>query len=295
MIKILWVDDKFRDFTDLIDDAKDFGIELVPFRSIEEGCSELEKFSNKYDGVLLDAQVLEKKDDFDGQENIEYLWPAVKTVDKLGFPVVILSGHLTRGSDDAFKEMFKNVFIKGIDSDIDALFELLKSNAENRNSYQLKKNYKGFFDAINSLTPWSFEMFFKLIINYDEDKLSRSDFNTIRQILEAICGKLIHDEILPRETANGDFTPQLNKCSRFLSKVESDDIGFEINKKVLNEFNAETFRHVIKMSHILSHHDSESPYSDPTMKAIFEQFLHLIRFFDNYIRSNPPKQNWTKV
>ena len=68
---ILWIDDEHETLTGTKGRAKRNGIQLIPFKSLNAGMSELEQNYPFYDGVLLDAKFLENEDDIKGSEDTE--------------------------------------------------------------------------------------------------------------------------------------------------------------------------------------------------------------------------------
>ena len=59
--KVLWIDDEHEGMSGFKGDAKVNGIQLVPYKSLNKGVSELKKNYQIYDGVLLDAKFLKMK------------------------------------------------------------------------------------------------------------------------------------------------------------------------------------------------------------------------------------------
>ena len=54
---ILWIDDEHETLSGTKGRAKRNGINLIPFKSLNGGMSELERNYPFYDGVLLDAMI----------------------------------------------------------------------------------------------------------------------------------------------------------------------------------------------------------------------------------------------
>jgi hypothetical protein len=66
---ILWIDDEHETLSGTKGRAKRNGINLIPYKSLDGGMSELERNYPYYDGVLLDAKFFENEDDEAGSED----------------------------------------------------------------------------------------------------------------------------------------------------------------------------------------------------------------------------------
>ncbi|WP_431244237.1 hypothetical protein ACQ9BO_07700 [Flavobacterium sp. P21] len=62
-INVLWIDDDYKTQEDFISFAEQYGIDIHPFESHEEGMVSLEAKPNFYHVTILDAKVKNKKDD----------------------------------------------------------------------------------------------------------------------------------------------------------------------------------------------------------------------------------------
>ena len=60
---ILWIDDDHESLTSTKGRAKSNGLNLIGFKSLNSGMSELERNLHFYDGILLDAKFYENDDD----------------------------------------------------------------------------------------------------------------------------------------------------------------------------------------------------------------------------------------
>ena len=68
---ILWIDDEHESLTSTKGRAKSNGINLIGFKSLNSGMSELERNLHFYDGILLDAKFYENDDDIAGSEDTD--------------------------------------------------------------------------------------------------------------------------------------------------------------------------------------------------------------------------------
>ena len=133
--KVLWIDDEHEGMSGFKGDAKVNGIQFIPYKSLDKGITELKKNYLKYDGVLLDAKFFEFENDVKGSEDTKnvhrFKEELLILTTKKRFEVFVLTGQAEAYEDKTFKQSFKNVYRKGIDEDIVALFNDIK-NAGNK-------------------------------------------------------------------------------------------------------------------------------------------------------------------
>ena len=107
--KILWIDDMHEEMTPFKREASDFDIELISFKSLDGGLTELEKNYNKYDGVILDGKIFEYENDADKTEDFDNSIEAKQRIDKLPkkFEIHVFTGqyeNFSRTHERIFKE-----------------------------------------------------------------------------------------------------------------------------------------------------------------------------------------------
>ena len=148
---ILWIDDEHEGMSGFKGDAKFNDIQLVPYKSLNEGISELKKNYSIYDGVLLDAKFFENEDDVRGSEDTDNVHRAKEELSGLPkkFDVFVLTGQAEAYEDKTFNKAFKKVYKKGIDEDIERLFVDVKSAANKLQDTQIRHEYNRVFDVCN--------------------------------------------------------------------------------------------------------------------------------------------------
>jgi hypothetical protein len=92
---ILWIDDEHETLSGTKGRAKRNGINLIPFKSLNGGMSELERNYPFYDGVLLDAMIFENEDDVKGTEDTYNVHRAKERLLQLKkkFEIFVLTGQ----------------------------------------------------------------------------------------------------------------------------------------------------------------------------------------------------------
>ena len=118
---ILWIDDEHEALSGTKGRAKRNGINLIPYKSLNGGMSELMRNYPYYDGVLLDAKFFENEDDKEGTEDTCNVHRAKDQLLQLKkkFEVFVLTGQAEAYEDKTFRKAFSKVYKKGSDDEID--------------------------------------------------------------------------------------------------------------------------------------------------------------------------------
>jgi hypothetical protein len=145
---ILWLDDQHEKMKPFKLQAKQLGIELICFKSVD-GLDELEKNYKIFDGILLDAKFFERESDQSGAESIKALAKAKERIIQLPkkFNPFVLTGQLKLYNDDTFNLLFPNYYRKGNDDDVTQLFADLIREAENLEDTQIKHSHGDVFEV----------------------------------------------------------------------------------------------------------------------------------------------------
>ena len=127
---ILWIDDEHETLSGTKGRAKRNGINLIPFKSLNGGMSELERNYPFYDGVLLDAMIFEYEDDVKGSEDTYNVHRAKEQLLQLKkkFEIFVLTGQAEAYEDKTFKKAFTKVYKKVVMKKLTAF--LLTSNIQ---------------------------------------------------------------------------------------------------------------------------------------------------------------------
>ena len=305
---ILWIDDEHETLGGTKGRAKRNGINLVPFKSLNGGMSELERNYPFYDGVLLDAKFFENEDDTEGTEDTFNVHRANEQLLQLKkkFEVFILTGQAEAYEDKTFKKVFTNVYKKGSDGEIDRLFTDIKKAAACQLDTQLRHSYKRAFDVCTEkyIGEYAGQDLLKLLKVEDESD-NDNHFNAIRKIIEDLFSAFHKFNLLPVEFVQPNLA--INQSSIFLAGNEQNDRTDNIYKQHrhceethLPPQIAYYLRSILAVTQSGSHRSNiddhvrtvKTPF---LLKSVFFQLLDVIVWFKMYIDSNPKIENWEKI
>jgi hypothetical protein len=225
MYKVIWIDDEYHlneSFSELAKEV--YSIELIPFKLRKEGMSEFERRPNHYDGVILDARMLDESSDeipdTDGLYKALFKLRAVQEVNY--FPIVIFSANRNDILDEEqFKKVTKDipVYKKSIDENriLSELREMIKQNPIAKIKYENKEALE--LCTSKYIGSEYYDNFLQLlkILNGLEKSSSQKPLTPIRKILEGVFQKLVSIGILPQE-----FKGKLNEsCNVITNKDQS--------------------------------------------------------------------------
>jgi hypothetical protein len=222
---ILWIDDDHESLKATKGIAKVNGINLVGFKSLNAGFSELEKNIHFYDGILLDAKFYENEDDALGSEDDYNVHRAKEKLLQLNkkFEIFVYTGQAENFEDKTFNKVFKNVYKKGSTKDRDKLFEDMKIAAKEQKDTQIKFQYNSVFHAIQGIE--ALEKHQSTLLDILKEIDSNQDYTKVRKIIESLFKALADFNIIP----NGFIEQKgwINGTSRFLSGIHEDFVFSE--------------------------------------------------------------------
>ena len=220
---ILWLDDEHEGMSGFKGDAKFNNIHLIPFKSLNEGMSELKKNYPFYDGVLLDAKFFENEDDVKGSEDTENVHRAKEELLLLPkkFEVFILTGQAEAYEDKTFNKAFKKVYRKGIDEDVEKLFVDIKAAASQLTDTQIRHEYNRVFNVCTEryIGEVAAQDLLSLISVNGTD--TNSQFNQVRKVIEDLFIAFNKYELLPSDFVKPNVA--INQSSKFLCGQDQDE------------------------------------------------------------------------
>ena len=300
---ILWIDDEHEGMSGFKGDAKFNDIQLISFKSFNEGISELKKNYPIYDGVLLDAKFFENEDDVKGSEDTDNVHRAKEELLLLPkkFQVFVLTGQAEAYEDKTFNKAFKKVYKKGIDKDIEQLFIDVKSAANQLQDTQIRHDYNRVFDVCTERYIGENAAHDLLeLLNYNGCETGK--FNQIRKIVEDVFLAFNKYDLLPSEFIQPNVA--INQTSKFLCGQEQDERTSASYKKYkLNEDAivpnqiAYYLRSILSVTQDGSHRSNidahvsalRTPY---LFKSVLFQLLDVLVWFKQYVDKNPKTKNW---
>ena len=296
---ILWIDDEHEGMSGFIGDAKLNNIQLVPYRSLNGGISELKKNYSIYDGVLLDAKFIQNEDDIKGSEDTENVHRAKDEIMSLPkkFEIFVLTAQAEAYEGKEFNKAFKKVYRKGIDEDIEQLFLDIKLAADNHIDTQIRHEYNRVFEVCTEryIGETAAHDILALLVHKEN---GNSKLNQIRKIVEDLFQAFRKYELLPKAF----FTPNpaTTEISKFLAGENTIAVfeNYKIKKESkLPEVISNYLKSIISATHDGSHrgkidahiNESKTPY---LFKSLLFQLLDILVWFKEHVDQNPITKNW---
>jgi hypothetical protein len=248
---ILWIDDQHEQLSPLHNTATDYNISLVPFKSMNGGCKELEKNYNFYDAVLLDAKFFENEDDEPGTEDTKWVHQTKDRILQLPkkLEYFVLTGQAKTYASEEFNNAFKHVFEKGKNEDVDELFEMLVQAANRQIETQIRHENALIFDVIKDYDPEVAKTLLQILVgiklggnNFDDELY----FTQLRIILEHLFRKandlgLLHDACVQKSGSHVNLT----ESSLFLSGYDTKHLKVKCSKSHFPKIISENIKTII--------------------------------------------------
>lgn len=273
---VLWIDDQHESMSKLHNTAKDYGIKLHPFKSMNGGCAALENNPYLYDAVLLDAKFFENEDNKPGSEDTQWIHETkdrIRDLDK-SLQYFVLTGQASTYASEEFNKAFKNVFEKGKDEDEDTLFELLVQACKNREITKLKVKYPNPFAVCHEdyLGSKEFERVLQIVkdIENPERITNQKDALTpMRKVLEAIFKKLNTIGLIPDQVQNGKGP--INGASKFLAGSNNE---YRFHEELIHPVIAESIRYLTCFTQDATHNEGNMLDADTYLNNSKNTYLY---------------------
>jgi cold shock CspA family protein len=304
---ILWLDDEHESLSSTKGRAKSNGINLIGFKSLNSGMSELERNLHFYDGILLDAKFYENEDDIAGSEDTDNVHRAKERLLQLNkkFEIFVYTGQAEAFEDKTFNKAFKRVYKKGSSDERDRLFNDIKLAAATQEDTQIRHSYKRVFDVCTEkyIGEVAGQDILQLLKVNDEINIE-NHFNAIRKVVEDLFLAFNKFNLLPAEFVTSGV--DLNESSKFLAGKGSDGSFFSekgyqhLEETHLPKQIAFYLRSILSVTQAGSHRSEIDSYvktikTSFLLKSVFFQLLDVLAWFKMYVDSNPKTKNWAKV
>lgn len=298
---ILWIDDEHETLTGTKVRAKQYGINLKAFKSLNGGMDELERNYPFYDGVLLDAKFFENEDDVKKTESTYNVHRAKERLLQLKkkFEVFVLTGQAEAYKDKTFKEAFVKVYKKGSDEETDRLFSDIKKAADNQEDTQIRHSYKRVFDLCTDeiLGNDQYSRILELA-KHLEDKShitgTKDKLTALRKVVERIFTKLNEIGVIPNEVIQ--HKGWITQCSVFLFHLHED---YEYPQKIIPAIIGENIHRLLNITQDGAHGDGtlrlkvdsylESASSDYLYKSCIYLLFDILSWFGEFYIENKDK------
>lgn len=292
--KILWIDDEYDELENLPLEARLAGLQLVPFRSLEQGMQELADNYSSYEAVLLDAKFFAKEDDVPGTEDTQNVFLAQQQINKLAakkeLEIFVLSGYSEDPSviDRSFHKSFSNFYRKHIPTDADQLWVDINAAVDRQPIIQLRRKYASAFAVCDDryISPTLAPILVDLLSDHEDGRLSIDHLNAIRKVLEHLSDAIAGYGIVPSELDT------LNTMARFLrgdwSSKSRQSTSYRLERDQFPEEVGRLFSSLVATTQAGSHAFYLDAHlrrlsSDYWLQASLYQLLGLLEWFKPYV------------
>ena len=297
--QILWIDDEYEQLRDVRNDARNAGLTLVPFRSLESGMEELEKNYTSYEAVLLDARFYERESDVAKTEDTKNAFAAQQRIHQLvakkAFQIFVLTGQSGDSTviDKSFEKSFGRYYRKGVADDVEQLWKDIRSAAEEQPTVQLRRKYARAFAVCDHqyVDPKLEPILLSLLEAQEGPGLTVDHLNVIRKIVEMLGRAIVDYGFVPStlDTINnisrvlrGDAT-SLNSRDRSMPSYRLERGSFPVEVGWLLSSLVNTTQSGSHPLYLDAHlREVESNY---WVQASFFQLLALLEWFKSYVDS----------
>ena len=302
--RVLWIDDEYDQLQDVINDARNEGILLAPYKSLREGMAELHDNYQLYDAILLDAKFYARENDVAGTEDTQYVFEAQRQIQKLAakkeFEIFILSGQAEDPTtiDNSFRKSFPNFYHKGDNEESDKLWRDLNSAIDRQPIVQLRREYSSVFAVCDDkYVNRDLEInLIDLLSDYKKDGLNVDHLNAMRKIVEHLGEAIVAYGFVPDEldsinnisrVLRGDVTSKDRQASRKYQlehKSFPNEVGWLMSSLVQT---VQSGSHALYLDAHLRTSNSKF-----WIQAAFFELLALLEWFKAYVDSGDrPRYN----
>lgn len=271
-LKVLWIDDLYKTQQDIIGEAEQDDIDIIPFESHEEGINELKR-NPTFDAVILDAKVKFKKEntvtDLNGlRASRDYLIEYNKTT---FLPYFIFTGEPDYKKKEWFEQSFGKYYIKGKDNE--KLFQDILKSQQGRPEFQARKDFPESFRSFDLGILGSSDKanFLEVIRCFGEQDYRKKNINSQRDLLEGIFIGLNNPiPCIPNSFFNNG-KPNQEWCVRFLENRPTDDFNGEthrLDKNIPRDIKA-AFRKLKESTNRYSHLNDEAEVKLPFLANFY--------------------------
>jgi hypothetical protein len=301
--KVIWFDDEWDELPIIREKASLNEINLVGFKSADEGIRELQENIQDYDAAIVDGNFFL----FENQNSK----PDDKALDKVAktllmlserklLPWFILSGQLNFTKErNKYADVFKGnkVYDKLSDEHLSNLWSDLKREAGKNIDTQLRLEHWKVFEVCTDKyigTPAVRNLLYILKKENAVSAFNDSDlyFNCLRKVMEDFFKACNRIGILPENFLTGQIP--LNECSRFFDgKTEK---GYQLKEpSFITEIIAKSVLNIVKTTNSASHRSNvddhvnklKTPY---LLLSVVYQLLDVLIWFKQFADFNKDRE-----
>ena len=292
---ILWIDDEHEGLSSTKGIAKVNGINLVGFKSLNAGVSEIEQNCHYYDGVLLDAKFFENEDDLAGSEDTDNIHRAKERLLQLKkkFEIFVFTGQAEAFEDKTFNKAFRRVYKKGSTEERDRLFNDIKIAANQQIETQIRHKYNRAFVVCTNkyigVNTTSTLLSLLKSVEGNEDIFNTEDkLNAVRKVVEKLFVALNRIGVIPDEVCG------ITNQSKFLAGQSSN---YTFTENILDSTTAYLLKSILDITQDASHSkkdlklkvdehikQQDTPY---LFNSVVFQLLDVLIWFKKFADSHP--------
>ncbi len=250
MYSVLWFEDEDYKFQRFKEIAELKGFSLIPVGVRQRGIDELKLHPEKYDAVLLDAEMPERSEhEVAGTSGIK---DVVQVTTELHIPLFISTGKDHLKNNEFFRQFYKNIFVKGFPDKSaglggdDELFEAMSDALGQLEKTKIKRQYEDVITALSALglEDEGCDVLLPILCKMHNPE-AHTDFNPtlhytqLRIFIEYLFRKFNEHGILPDafiveegKSNNGRKGVNLDMSCRYLQGVASSYIPFKAKEPI---------------------------------------------------------------
>lgn len=245
MYNVLWLEDEDYKFVRFKEIAELKGFGLIPVGVRQRGIDELRLHPNKYDAILMDAEMPEKSEQ--EKAGIGGIMNVIEVATELQIPLFVSTGQDYIKKNPMFKTIYKHVFVKGFRDESaglggnDELFAAMEEELGQLEKIKIKRMYA---DVITALAALNLEdegcdVLLPILCKMHNPE-AHADFNPtlhytqLRIFIEYLFRKFNEYGILPDafiveegKSNNGRKGVNLDMSCRYLQGAEASFIPFK--------------------------------------------------------------------
>lgn len=312
-LQVLWIDDKYREMSSLIDyfDAK--GIELHPFDNKDSAIAEFRKDPESWDAAILDIIGIDADHIEDGSGMYEAK-DDLRDIRKI--PTFFFSGQEHIKEDKGYLMSLKKIYVKPDDED--ELIRDIKEAAGKLKERKIKSLYPEVFNSIEYLGQFweKKDDVYEVIMNglkwlhFQEFRTSSFEnniLNQMRSVADSIFTAFYHAGLLPEDLQNQYGQMAFDDCcSYFFGEVARKTL-FDKDGPILNPIWKNHLLDIKFAGNSGSHGEKPDPSKNREMeKAIMDyrsvsdkglksivvlMTCDLLVFSASYIKEHPDKKS----
>lgn len=230
MYEVIWIDDEWEKMDAFKEECEVIHhIHLHPFRTQKAGMDEFDKNPKKWDGIILDAKMLDESEN--EVPMLVGLRKAVQHINEKSLqrrvPYFISTGQPDLMSNETFEQSFGSYYIK--ERDDAKLIEDIKKTANESTRFLVKSYYNDAIEQLRLLNDWGCEKILDILEaqHFPENEIDPLlYYNPMRQILEHVFRAAHKVGLIPDEFIGKDKNDvNLNQCVQYLSGRNADWLG----------------------------------------------------------------------